>query len=1367
MSSRASLMTTCCVLCGCSFSTSPPSFVVESSAKILRPCCMGSGGKEQRWRFLEPLPLDQFRCVLEDSPGPSINLFLVKDSRIRALLALHLQLFRGGGSRSPHPHHQPIRHQRDDVCVLWCGDRARSLAFSLLGIAISSYELFFTFSRRDRHGVVLPMVYSFCTLLGIEHFEKGDGILGGENDGSATIDTPEDIFLESNDDPISTIIESTYPMFKDAIEDPTYLKERAILAPTLDVVESINQYMTSLNTSEGQTYLSSDITCKSDANVDFLHDLHTPEFLNGIRCSGVPNHEIHLKVGTPVMLLRNIDYSIGLCNGTRLVITRLACSSVTEICTDASTSSHHVVSNGDHHPPHGYNACSSSMPFMLANGQTIDGNLQTQQSLRHENKEAIFSISVPEPAVSEETAGPVLVTQPIDCQARRKYFPPYWSADAVSNALEKGELLRALFRVNAHNRLEAYCKIDGVQTDVLINGVVAQNRAIEGDTVAIVIDPPSVWPRMKGSNETLNNSASHNNSHEVLMHVRDCSRGKSKFDLECDVLSSNNTVFPDDDAHYENESSLGDVSDNSYANVVLDNGCTSGRQQRPCWSGDAYVSMSSLQKLCALISSFPSKRPTGKVVAVLERSIRRDNVVGFLSVKQWIYSRESRKKNSRKNKPHSDLNYGYILLTPTDPKFTKMMVHVRSLPESIKRRLEAGDSTIESDLVAAEVVDWAEECYIPDACVTQIFGRGSDVEAQIAAILFENAIDASGFSSEVLSCLPHIPWEVPPEELRSRRDLRNLCIFTIDPASATDLDDALSVERLSNGVFRVGVHIADVSYFVLPDTALDIDAQIRSTSVYLLQRKLSMLPSVLSDNLASLNPGVDRLAFSIFWDISPTGEALDRWIGRTVIRSCSKLSYEHAQEIIDGSFDFQDYSRMAEHWPKVYGQFEWLDVIKSVRSLHEISIILRENRFKGGALSLESPKVVFLFDEDGMPYDSVLSGRKDSNFLVEEFMLLANRTAAEVITRTYPSCALLRRHPEPNPRKLREFEAFCNKHGLKLDISSSAHLHNSLEHIRGELKNDSVLFDILMSYAARPMQLAAYFCSGDLKDSSEYGHYALAVPLYTHFTSPLRRYPDIVVHRTLAAALEAEDIYLKRKRMMQNITREEMLSRCFTGMCLKKDEIESVEAQEALSSAASKYRVPGTETLADVAAHCNEKKLATRHVKGATDKLYMWVLLKRKEMLYSEARVLGLGPRFMSVYLPKLAIERRIYYDDVDGLTVEWLDTTSTLVLSQSTNKRSIRKNSPGKCRSIEEVALIISPAELKLELNLSEHFGGEENGEPQRSGGISDIINYEPAFFPLTIHLLSTIPVAVHAVGGDDGPLDIVARLYVSSYFP
>ncbi|KAL3641771.1 hypothetical protein CASFOL_012586 [Castilleja foliolosa] len=998
-------------------------------------------------------------------------------------------------------------------------------------------------------------------------------------------------------------------------------------------------------------------------------------------------------------------------------LTLSACSSMSEICSDASTSSHQVVSNGHHHE------CN-------ADEQTIDP---------HKINGTVFSNSVPEAALSEEAVvGPVLIARPIDYHSRRAYFPRHRSEDAVSKALEKGELLRALFRVNAHNRLEAYCKIDGVQVDVLINGVVAQNRAIEGDTVAIIIDPPSQWPRMKGSSETINNPADHSNSHEVLPHARDCSKGKGKSNTDSDYVPSsnniNNTVSPDyTAAYYENDSSSRATTiDNGDSTVVLDSSCVN----------NDYGSVSSLEKLSALLSLYPSKRPTGKVVAVVEMSSRRDNVVGFLSIKQWISGRESKKNNNsgKKNKPLSDLSHGYILLTPTDPKFSKMMVHVRNLPESIKKRLEGNDLTIESDLVSAKIVDWAEECYIPDACVVQVFGRGSDVEAQIAAILFENSIDTSEFSSEVLSCLP---WEIPREELKSRIDLRNLCVFTIDPSTASDLDDALSVEKLPNGVFRVGVHIADVSYFVQPNTPLDIDSKIRSTTVYLLRHKLPMLPPMLSDNLASLNPGVDRLAFSIFWDINPAGEALDHWIGRTVIRSCSKLSYEHAQGIIDGSFDSQG--------SNLYGPFEWRDVINSVKTLHEISKVLRGNRFKSGALSLESPKVVFLFDEGGLPYDSVVSGRTDSNFLVEEFMLLANKTAAEVITRTYPSCALLRRHPEPNMRKLRDFEAFCNKHGLKLDISNSEKLQFSLEHIKGELKNDSVLFDILMSYAARPMQLASYFCSGET-DVGDYGHYALAVPLYTHFTSPLRRYPDIVVHRTLAAALEAEGVYL-RKRVLRNVGRERTLGSCFTGVRFDKNEIECAEAREALASTAVKYKVPETETLADVAAHCNKRKLASKYVKDATDKLYMWVLLKRKEIMYCEARVLGLGPKFMSVYIPKLAIERRIYYDEVDGVTAEWLDATSTLLLIQSTtiHKRSIRRNSPSKSKTIEDIAVIVNPAELKLDVN------SEAN---------SNTINNEPAFFPLTVHILSTIPIAVHATGGDDGPLDIVARLYISSYF-
>lgn len=738
---------------------------------------------------------------------------------------------------------------------------------------------------------------------------------------------------------------------------------------------------------------------------------------------------------------------------------------------------------------------------------------------------------------------------------------------------------------------------------------------LEGDIVAIKIDPLSFWTKMKGSTGNSNTSTAIDDSN---LHpggaecVRDICKGKNKVDADCEYSNcrnnlhlseegsqSKNNSYPRENISPELEGPNVTMHVNGKHNSLLD----------PSSAGSLSEVQTAAEKLCAMISSFPSKRPTGRVVAIIDKSPRRDAIVGFLSVKQWIFSRESYKKSAKKNKlALFKSNLEHIPLTPTDPKFPRMMVPITSLPDCIRKRLDDGDQTVEMELVAAQIVDWGEEYEVPQAHVMHIFGRGGEVEPQIAAILFENAIRTCDFSPETLSCLPRVPWEVPQDEFRSRRDLRNLCIFTIDPSTAIDLDDALSVDLLPNGIYRVGIHIADVSYFVLPGTHIDEEARIRSTSVYLLRRKLSMLPPLLSEDIGSLNPGVDRLAFSIFWDISPSGEVLDRWIGRTIIRSCCKLSYENAQDIIDDT--------LGNDLPHLHGHFEWSNIIKAVKILHKISKTLKENRFNDGALSLEYPKVVFLFDEEGMPYNTMFSGRKDSNFLVEEFMLLANRTAAEVITRAYPSGALLRRHSEPNLRKLREFESFCNKHGLELDTSSSGRFRRSLECIREELKNDSVLFDILMSYATRPMQLAAYFCSGDLEDpESEWGHYALAVPLYTHFTSPLRRYPDIVVHRTLAATIEAEEMYLK-KRALQKLTGQKVAGRCFTGIDSDRDAVESVEAKESIYAVSSKHKVPGTDILADVAAYCNERKLASRHVKDATDKLYMWVLLRKKEVIF-------------------------------------------------------------------------------------------------------------------------------------------------------
>uniref|UniRef100_A0A1J3D6C6 DIS3-like exonuclease 2 n=1 Tax=Noccaea caerulescens TaxID=107243 RepID=A0A1J3D6C6_NOCCA len=904
--------------------------------------------------------------------------------------------------------------------------------------------------------------------------------------------------------------------------------------------------------------------------------------------------------------------------------------------------------------------------------------------------------------------------QQIEGSSQRKIFSSHWSLDAVNEALEKGEAFKAVFRVNAHNRNEAYCKVDGVPTDILINGNVGQNRAVEGDVVVIKLDPLSLWPKIKGF---------------VTENV-----AKPKETNSSPEKDAVGMVEGFENGFSANKSS---VMGQGAKNCVSRSSSTPLLDSCLCSSSEFKGNGSAVEKLCAILSSFPNKRPTGQVVAVAEKSPVRNSIVGLLDVKGWIQYKGCNGKTNKSPLFLSDDEY--IQLMPADPRFPKLIVPFHALPGSIRARLESMDPTLEAELVAAQIVDWGEGSPFPLAHVTHMFGRGSELEPQLSAILYQNSVCDSEFSPGSLACLPRAPWEVPEEEVQRRKDLRDLCVFTIDPSTASDLDDALSVQSLPGGFFRVGVHIADVSYFVLPDTALDTEAQFRSTSVYMLRRKVPMLPPLLSENVGSLTPGADRLAFSIFWDLNREGVVTDRWIGRTVIRSCCKLSYDHAQDIIDGKNDVA-----ANGWPALHGPFEWSDVIRSVKQLSEISTTLRQKRVRNGALQLENSKPGFLFDEHGVPYDFMSYCRKPSNLLVEEFMLLANMTAAEVISRAYPDSALLRRHPEPNMRKLKEFEGFCSKHGMELDVSSSGQFQESLEKLTENLKDDSVFVDIVNNYAIKPMQFASYFCTGNL-NVADWGHYALAASLYTHFTSPLRRYPDIVVHRAVAAALEAGELFLKQKSIGE-------VGSCFTGIRFDKDAAESMEGKEALSVAGLKHGVPSTEIVSDIAAHCNERKFASRKVKDACDKLYTWCVLKRKEVFPCKGRVMNLGSRFMTIYISKLGIERRIYYDQIEGLSAEWLETTSTLIIDKLYCKRG---GGRGYFKPLKEVVHLVSPCDL-CAAKCSAMSVDETVPEDEVA----------PAVFPLTVQLFSTIPVVLHAVGGDDGPLDIGARLYMTSYY-
>ncbi|CAI2180934.1 5098_t:CDS:10 [Funneliformis geosporum] len=498
--------------------------------------------------------------------------------------------------------------------------------------------------------------------------------------------------------------------------------------------------------------------------------------------------------------------------------------------------------------------------------------------------------------------------------------------------------------------------------------------------------------------------------------------------------------------------------------------------------------------------------------------------------------------------------------------------------------------------------------------VTQI-GEIGDIDVETEALLKDNNVSSEEFNEVVTKCLPSLPWTIPEKEFDTRRDLRTARIFTIDPSSAKDLDDAVSCSRLPDGNYEIGVHIADTSYFVKPNTPLDRDARKRATTVYLVQKSVPMLPPLLCEELCSLNPGVERLAFSVIWKMTPEGKSIDTWYGRTIIRTCAKLSYENAQEVIDG--------KPLNAEVKIFNDYSSKEVEADIKLLHELSQRLRGLRYKRGALSLGSIKLNFELDEYNNPIECFVSEYKDANRLIEEFMLLANMSVAQKISSAFPEQALLRRHAPPIERRLNYFVEHASRLGYDFDVSTAGSLQKSFNNIY-----DNAVREVLRLLAIKPMQRAKYFCTGTL-DIAKYHHYALNVPLYTHFTSPIRRYADVLVHRMLDAAISGE------KRFY-----------------LDKD------------------------TVQKTANHCNVKKEAAKNAQEQSSHLFLCVLLHNLSVqsgpVIREAVVVGVKDHAFDVLVPAFGIEKRVHldqlplekfiFDDETGdLTLRWKPGVSSL----------------------------------------------------------------------------------------------------------
>ncbi len=407
----------------------------------------------------------------------------------------------------------------------------------------------------------------------------------------------------------------------------------------------------------------------------------------------------------------------------------------------------------------------------------------------------------------------------------------------------------------------------------------------------------------------------------------------------------------------------------------------------------------------------------------------------------------------------------------------------------------------------AEITEWPSNAKNPVGRIIEVLGDKGDHNTEMHAILAEYELPWK-FPSKVERAAEKIPDEIPHSEIKSRRDFRGITTFTIDPADAKDFDDALSLQKLNNGKWEVGVHIADVSYYVKPGTILDEEAYSRATSVYLVDRVVPMLPEKLSNGVCSLRPNEDKLCFSAVFEMNNEGDVLGEWFGRTLINSDRRFSYEEAQEIIES------------------GQGE---LSSEVLTLNALAVKLRERRFKEGSIAFDRVEIKFEIDEKGKPLSVYFKESKDAHKLIEEFMLLANKKVAETIGKVkgkQPAKTFVYRiHDRPDIEKLENFNNFIHKFGLGIQLVTPRAIATSMNNLLANIKGKKEQ-NIVEMLAIRAMAKAAY-------STRNIGHYGLAFEHYTHFTSPIRRYPDVMVHRLL-------ERYLDGGRSVDSVKYEEM-----------------------------------------------------------------------------------------------------------------------------------------------------------------------------------------------------------------------------------
>ncbi len=429
----------------------------------------------------------------------------------------------------------------------------------------------------------------------------------------------------------------------------------------------------------------------------------------------------------------------------------------------------------------------------------------------------------------------------------------------------------------------------------------------------------------------------------------------------------------------------------------------------------------------------------------------------------------------------------------------------------------------DGDKVAVEMGDWPANSKNPFGKIIEVLGKPGEHDTEIHSILFDYDLPYK-FTDEVEKEAATLPIEITQKEISKRRDVRKVLTFTIDPKDAKDFDDALSFQVLPNGNYEIGIHIADVSHYVQPNTLLEEEAYKRATSVYLVDRVVPMLPEVLSNNVCSLRPNEEKLTFSAIFEITKNAEVVNEWFGRTIIYSDARFAYEEAQEIIENNTS-KDQANLNLTIPKeisLSGESYTVDpaIGQAILKMDTLAKILRKTRMDSGAITFDKVEVRFNLNKDNEPIGILFKESKDANKLIEEFMLLANRKVAQFIGRKKDGTPtnntfVYRIHDEPDIDKLATLQGIIGKFGYSIDTRTVESLSKSLNKLLADVQ-DKPEENMIETLTIRSMSKAVY-------TTKNIGHYGLAFDYYSHFTSPIRRYPDVMTHRLLQHYLDGKN----------------------------------------------------------------------------------------------------------------------------------------------------------------------------------------------------------------------------------------------------